>query len=148
MMEFLIMHETRVHLLVCMNIWTKNSLPTDLAKMFSYIRIHSNEQNILNEFYRCVENRRSQHGMPIVEVAITIHGRTHHAMVDGGWLEASAENNIYWRSPSYLQCSIGLQGRSWMKLLLRQTILELSVNLSCLVQLSLTTNVGCWMVDW
>jgi hypothetical protein len=50
MMEFLIMHETRVHLLVCMNIWTKNSLPTDLAKIFSYIRIHSNEQNILNEF--------------------------------------------------------------------------------------------------
>jgi hypothetical protein len=50
MMEFLIMHETGVHLLVCMNIWTKNSLPTDLAKMFSYIRIHSNEQNILNEF--------------------------------------------------------------------------------------------------
>ena len=69
--------------------------------MFSYIRIHSNEQNILNEFYRCVENRRSQHGMPIVEVAITIHGRTHHAMVDGGWLEASAKNNIYWRPPSY-----------------------------------------------
>ncbi|XP_066346556.1 uncharacterized protein [Miscanthus floridulus] len=29
-----------------------------------------------------VENRRSQHGMPIVEVAITIHRRTDHAMME------------------------------------------------------------------
>jgi hypothetical protein len=49
------MHETRVHLLVCMNIWIRNSSPTDLAKMFSYIRIHSDELNILNEFIS-VEN--------------------------------------------------------------------------------------------
>jgi len=48
-MEFLIMHETRVHLLVCMNIWIRSSSPTYLAKMSSYIRIHSDELNILNE---------------------------------------------------------------------------------------------------
>jgi hypothetical protein len=46
----LIMRETRVHLLGCMNIWIKNHSPTDLAKMFSYIRIQSDELNILNKF--------------------------------------------------------------------------------------------------
>ena len=44
------MHVTREHLLVCMNIWIRNNSPAVLTEMFSYIRIHSDELNILNEF--------------------------------------------------------------------------------------------------